>query len=215
MAEGDDSYFVLSWAGESSVFDVGEPDELIYETRGEILAIGDSDNGRTLVGRFGLYYADIDRALNQGVHAFDVFDAYALTAEYYEHLYGENAPDFSDRVMKLVHDEVWGSNVLILDRVELLPQYRGRGLGLDVKRHMMKRFGAGAALVALKAFPLQLEVTPSSTDEKRWRANLGLGQFIQSGTAGTKKLVEYYGRVGFQRIGRTPYMVRTATTAVE
>jgi GNAT superfamily N-acetyltransferase len=202
-------YIVLSWTGESGLCDYREPGDLIYETRGDIANIDDDDDSRSLIGRFGVYYMDVDRAINEGCSVFDLFDAYSQTAEYYRALFGRDAPDFSSRVRKLVDDEIWGSNVLILDRLELLPEYRGKGLGLNLMRHLIKRFGYGAAIVAIKPFPLQFEFAPNCEGEKEWRSKLRLDAFTKSHRAGTTKLVDYYGRLGFRRVGRSPFMVLT------
>src|SRR5687768_5970786 len=40
-------------------------------------------------------------------------------------------------------------NLLILDRVEILPKYRGGGVGLLVLTALIERFGAGAGVVGM------------------------------------------------------------------
>ena len=73
---------------------------------------------------------------------------------------------------------------------------------------IMRRFSAGAALVAIKPFPLQFEPASSSDDEKKWRTDLGLAELPKGKRIATKKLSDYYSRLGFLRLGRTPFMVR-------
>jgi len=98
--------------------------------------------------------------------------------------------------------------VLILDRLEILPKFRGKCAGLAVMAEMIRRFSPGAALVAIKPFPLQFEPAPSSDDEKKWRRDLGLAELPEGKRIATKKLFDYYSRLGFLRLGRTPFMVR-------
>ena len=64
---------------------------------------------------------------------------------------------FSRRLHNLLGNEIENFNFLILDRVELLPKYRGDGVGLLVLRSLIERFGAEAGVVGMKPFPLQLE----------------------------------------------------------
>lgn len=213
MTEERDPFIVMSWIAESCVFESGEPDDFMYETSGDLLS-ADDDDGRSLVGRFRIYYVDVERAINEGMPVLDVFDTHFHTVGYYEALFGEDSPEFSDRVRKLLKDDVFGSNVLILDRLEILPQYRGRALGLRVMQHMMKRFGAGTAVVAIKPFPLQFETETSSEDERKWRTKLRLAQLPNNKLVATKKLSDYYGKLGFLRISRTPYMVRATAWAI-
>ena len=206
-SEESDQYLALRWSVESSVLDSTEPDHFVYESRGDILTIDDYCDSRSLAGRFGLYYLDINRALSAGTQPFDVFDSSVQIFDYYYHLYDRNSSYFSGRVMKLLNYEVWDSNILILDRIELLPQFRGQGHGLKVLRHMIDRFGAGAALVTIKPFPLQFEAVRSDPDKDKWRSQLKLDELTKSKPIGTKKLFDYYRQLGFRRIGRSPYMV--------
>lgn len=213
MTEERDPFVVMSWTVESCVFESGEPDDFIYETSGDLLSV-DADDARSLVGKFRIYYVDVGRAVDEGMPVFDVFDSYSHTVGYYDAIFGAKSPDFSDRLMKLLNYDVVGSNVLILDRLEVLPQYRRRGVGLRIMRNMMKRFGGGAAVVAIKPFPLQFEVEPSNEDERKWRTELGLGQLPKNEPVATKKLRDYYGRLGFLRVSRTPFMVRATAWAM-
>ena len=57
--------------------------------------------------------------------------------------------------------------------------------------------------------PLQFEHESSNEDNKKWRTELKLAQLPKNERLATKKLSEYYGKLGFRRIARTSYMVRT------
>src|SRR6476661_2837200 len=46
-------------------------------------------------------------------------------------------------------------NLLLLERLEIDPPFRGRGIGLIVLSKLIKRWGKAAALVVMKPFPLQ------------------------------------------------------------
>lgn len=207
----DDRFIILSWSTESPIFEPAEPDELLYEASGNIHAL-DVNERRSLVGKFRTYYVDAERAINGHVSIFDVFDTYSHTVGYFEALFGRNFPEFSNRVTKLFDFDVFGNNVLILDRIELLPKYRGKGLGLKIMRHMMRRFGAGAGIVAIKPFPLQFEHEVSGED--KWRAKLRLAELPKNERLATKQLSGYYSKLGFRRIGRTPYMVANTSWVI-
>lgn len=132
-----------------------EPEDFMYEVCGKILCGTEEDEKDRVAGRFRLYYADFETALNHGVSAFEVLDAYQHTLEYAEAILGSNEAPFSARLQKLLGDEIWNFNLLILDRVEILPKYRGGGIGLLVLTSLIERFGAGAGVVGMKPFPLQ------------------------------------------------------------
>lgn len=197
---------VMNWMSDSFVGCTGEPDDLIYETSGDLVSIDDEDK-RELVGKFRLFYVDVERADDEGIAIWAVLDAHsAATAEYYEPLF--DGEGFSDRILDLIDHEVAGRNVLILDRLEILPKYRGRKLGLEVMRHMIRRFSSGTGIVAIKPFPLQGEVIPTSEETKKWRADLALDQLPTDQIVATTKLREYYSQIGFVSLDATPFMVR-------
>lgn len=199
---------VMTWSNESFVGDDGEPDDLIYEMSGDLVNIDDEDK-RELVGKFRLFYVDVERADNEGIAIRDVLDAHsATTAEYYEALFDPDEEGFNDRILDLIDDEVAGCNVLILDRLEILPKYRGRKLGLEVMRHMIRRFSSGTGIVSIKPFPLQGEVAATSEETKKWRADLALDQLPTDQVVATRKLREYYSQIGFVSLDATPFMVR-------
>jgi hypothetical protein len=208
MTEERNPFIVMSWSSESDLLKSGDPDDFIYETSGDLFSVDDND-GRELVSKFRFYYVDVERAIHEGMPLFDVFDAHSHIVEYYDAVSGSNAPDFSDRLIKLLNHDVLGSNVLILDRLEIPPQYRGSKLGLRTMGHMIRRFAAGAAVVAIKPLPLQLEVEPSGEDEQKWRTSF-LAQLPKDKRVAIaiKKLCDYYTKLGFLRISRTPFMIR-------
>ena len=76
---------------------------------------------------FRVYYADFDLAQNHNVSAFDALDAYQHTFDYGSSIDVDGAP-FSERLYKLLGDDIWNFN-LDPDRAELLPRYRGHRVG--------------------------------------------------------------------------------------
>ncbi len=207
MSEKGDLDIVMRWTTESYVSEYLESDDFIYETSGKLFSSDDNDE-RKLVGKFRTYYVDVERAIDEGEPIFEVLDAHSShLVEYFEPLFGSEAPDFSNHLLELLDHEVIGNNLLILDRLEILPQYRGKGLGLSVLRHMIARLSFGASLVALKPFPLQFETTSDTEAEKKWRAMLRLDQLPTDEDAATEKLCQYYKRLGFRRLSGTPMMV--------
>ena len=52
------------------------------------------------------------------------------------------------------------------DRLELLPEARGQGLGLKVLERLISKFGLGCRIAVMKSFPLQLEVKGSSKPDE-------------------------------------------------
>jgi hypothetical protein len=203
----DDMCIELSWGTSSLAEEFGEPDDVIYPYYGSIFGVDDED-ARTEIGKFRAQYLDIDRAVKEGEAIFDALDCHSSsTAEYFDALFGNNAPDFSNAVEIISEGAIDGFNLLILDRVEILPEFRGKLAGLKVLRHMMVRFSAGAGLIALKAFPLQFECEPSAESEKAWRTKLDLTGFEHDEELSKDKLQSYYERLGFKKLPGSAFMI--------
>lgn len=63
------------------------PDDFLYETHGTVVSLDESEQ-ETLVGRFRLYYADVDSAAAERFDAYEVLDSHSeATAEYLEFVY--------------------------------------------------------------------------------------------------------------------------------
>ena len=202
----EDPYVVLEWASSSSALPSGEPTDYVYEYRGDLVDVGESSE-RTLVGRFGFFYMDLDRATNNGMPWFDVFDTHASTISYYEAFYDVRTGHYSRRITNLLGCEPINSNALILDRLEILPKYRGKKLGLRVLRPMIERFSSGPGVVALKPFPLQLEGGGERNESDEWRKNLRLAEFSSNAKSSTRELMQYYATLGFEKLRGTAFMI--------
>lgn len=203
-----DPLILLRWESESSTFQYEDPDGFIYETAGDI-HVGDDVDELQLAGKFRIYYVDVDGAVDDGESMFEVLDAHSRAiVEYYDPLFSPESNSFNDRVLELVEHEVVGGNLLILDRLEVLPRYRGGGIGLEIMKHMIRRFSAGTGIIAIKPFPLQFEVSDSNGIEQGWRAELALEKLPRNEKAATGKLREYYGRVRFVPVPDSPIMIR-------
>ncbi|MBM7332680.1 hypothetical protein [Alloalcanivorax marinus] len=203
----DEMSLELSWESASLVEELGEPDRLIYPFFGDILGV-DDDDGRTLIGKFQAWYIDVSRAINEQESVFDVMDSLSVSiAEYFDPIFGENSPHFSDAVDDISDCVTDGYNLLILDRIEVLPQFRGRRIGLKVLRQMMVRFSPGAGVIALKAFPLQLEHESFDEDARAWRERLDLNSFVQDEEVSMAKLQDYYSTLGFKAIPNSDFMI--------
>jgi GNAT superfamily N-acetyltransferase len=103
-------------------------------------------------------------------------------------------------------------NLLIFDRVEVLPEYRGNDLALRYYNAAILRFGAGCSLAVLKPFPLQCESTCDEPASKAaWRQSLRLSDFSRDRRAATVALKRHYERCGFKPLRGSPLMLLELT----
>ncbi|MDQ0024336.1 GNAT superfamily N-acetyltransferase [Variovorax paradoxus] len=187
------------------VVDDREPSRYVKDIEGSVYV--HYENSKVKAGRFAVFVIDAEAAVNEQEDVFDCFDHSERTVDYFD-LYLPHL-DFKPKVVKLLTGgERWAPNILILDRLEILPRFRGRGVGLRTLRWLQFQFGTGCGIVAMKPFPLQFEGgKPSENAGKASFVKLGLDSFDNNFDRALGKLRAYYAKLGFVRVPGTPFMV--------
>ncbi|XYJ09450.1 hypothetical protein ACSUZJ_18955 [Telluria sp. B2] len=132
--------------------------------------------------------------MNAGASVFDIFDSTQEIYDYYVAIFDAATLDPSPELRHLFKDEVWPGNTLILDCLEILPEFRGYNLGLAVMRRLIDRSGAGAAVVAMKPFPLQHEYARAEEKVLEWQLKMKFDHLDQNLQRATAKLRRHYAR---------------------
>jgi GNAT superfamily N-acetyltransferase len=205
----NDYYFHLRFRGGEAELEDNDPSHYRYVTVGTVVGIDEAEQ-ETEVGHFRLSYIDVCAAMNARASVFDIFDLTQETFDYYSAIFNVETLGPSPELSDLFKGEVWPGNVLILDRLEILPRFRGHNLGLVVMRRMIERFGAGAAVVAIKPFPLQHTYTPDEEEEHEWQLKMKLDNLDKNLRRATAKLRRHYAKLGFKSMKGTEFMFRDA-----
>jgi hypothetical protein len=158
--------------GESEVHEDVDEGELFVH-------VDDDVDEPHLAGHARLFILNADAAENGEENApslFELLDIRSETAPYLPLLHSTEAYNFSPAVCSIVgEDMVHSRNMLILDRLEILPAFRGQQLGLRYLRIAIQRFGLGCRIVAIKPFPLQFEPEPTHRgSDLEWYARMDL-----------------------------------------
>ena len=121
-------YFIYDQDSERYI--VGEPEEYVRPISGYVeFVIGDDrDNAqdgkqerRTVAGRFDASYINVDNCLVAGVKLYGLMDTYsAEMAEVYETLFDPRTDELRTNVKELLGNVTF-RNILVIDRVEILP----------------------------------------------------------------------------------------------
>lgn len=189
-----------------------EPDQYVHRFSGEVLWMDDRDEDQT-IGWFDAAYVDVESAIDEGDDIPTVFDAAGQNElEYFEALYemtGDVRPDVLDQLYGK-HGGLWAPNLLILERLAILPAHRGKRVGLVALWGLMRILGLGAGIVVMKPFPLQHERMPTSERGKERRTALHLDEQPKNLRKSTAALRRYYKRLGFKTLRGTEFMIRDA-----
>lgn len=146
----DDPDYLRSWSCSLNVKgNIGQRSEepSSYVTEYEAAIIGDTD--RTVeVGALRYFIVDLLAAEDIGNDPFEVMDSYS--ADLAEFCRLVNSRGFVPKVAGLIGTRP--RPVLIIDKIEIAPEYRGHGLGLMALSIACDVAGIGCALAALIAF---------------------------------------------------------------
>jgi GNAT superfamily N-acetyltransferase len=96
-----------------------------------------------------------------------------------------------------------GSDLLVIEKVEVLPKYRGKGIGLKILRKTLETFKDGKAAAVLEAHPLRQasDYTPS------WSKKMQLEQWKGKTDSGIRKLRKHWGKLGFKQVRKTHFFL--------
>lgn len=175
-----------------------EPSYYVHEHAGTVVLIEvDEDIVETPIGKFSASYVNVAAAINAGYPLNYVFDATQTILDMHSALYkGWELSPAAQRAGRLYSATEW-TNVLYLDRLEIDEAWRGNRYGLAAMLGLMHHLQMGSGAVVLKAFPLDFE---------HGGANSGTGP--EAFRKAQQRLMRYYKQVGFQRVGRSDYMIR-------
>ncbi|MEO6232109.1 MAG: hypothetical protein ABJB11_23740 [Ferruginibacter sp.] len=142
----------------------------------------------------------LGQAGENGYPGAAVFDADALVMEIGEAIYDFEKDDFSEATDE--HFDTTFMDLLIVSRLEILPQYRGNDIGKYAIKDLYNNFIGGCGLVALKCFPLQLESRILEIDPTtpKWNKNMQYDNLETDEEKSNYKLLAYYTSMGFKYI---------------
>jgi hypothetical protein len=136
-----------------SEYDHGGLHLAAYE--GDIHVLLDEDREQR-AGHARLFVLNADAAEQEGKSLFNLLDMRPETSAFIP-LLGDEDGELASAVLEVLGERATSSrNMLLLDRVEILPAFRGQELGIKYLRAAISRFGLGCRLAAACPFPLQL-----------------------------------------------------------
>jgi len=182
----------------------GEADQYIVHYWGQILDSADSEDAGAesadvIVGRVDLSRVHMGLVAEHGESVVEVFDAHSDDiVEFCEALFDVDTEELKDGIS----EQTSGSDLLLVESIEILPQYRGKALGLKVLRRLMEFLGGGCAVVAIKARPVRY-TDPADVD---WSRRMQPAMLEASPDEAPQRLREYFSRLGFERVEGTDIM---------
>jgi GNAT superfamily N-acetyltransferase len=175
--------------------DLDEVDQFIVHYWGQILdSANPEDAGEEsadiIVGRIEASRVYVALAVEHDENVADVFDSHSdEMLDFFEALFEADTDDLKEGIS----EQTSGPDVLLVESIEILPQYRGKGLGLKALRRTMEFLGGGCAATAIKALPVRYYA--SSEDD--WGKRMQPDRFEPDRDQAAAKLRDYWAQLGF------------------
>ena len=166
----------------------------VYE--GDIIGMADDDSEQK-IGTLILYMVEAGRAMNESVSLFDVMDCLdGDSCDCFANLFDPATEQLKPEVEELISENratQW--DIMLIERLELVPEYRGHGLGKSVALRAIQKFGENCGVITCVPVPLQF-------------SGLGPSDKKPKGIASAQRRVrDFWKGVGFARIPRSDYYI--------
>jgi len=185
----------LSFSVERSLVAYVEPDDYVLTVHGSICT-----DDATEIGRLLGYIIRVNRAINDEQDLFEACDAHSQTAtDYYEALFDHKTGDFKESIEEQLSIMCVG-NILILDRIEVLPAYRKHGVGLAAGCCFIDTCSNDVDDLAVGLpHPLQFS-TEGRRSDAEWDMKMNYQDLPRDRKKATEKLQAYWSKLGMQRL---------------
>ena len=158
---------------------------------------------RTLIGKAELSLVLLTLMMNHRIAYYSVFENTQFLNELGATVFDYERNDFRESLLSETGAD--SNNLLVIDRLELLPNWRKKSIGKKVIKDIIWRFSGCFGLVMLKAFPLQQEYQYADDQKSPWEKEMQMTDFSQDEEFSNYKVFAYYQSLGFEQFENTDY----------
>ena len=187
-------------------------DEYVLEIHGDITyrqIDPDIEENPQHIGHIKVRLIQMGRMINDGANIFELYDSFD---QYFHDIYGElfdvKNDEFTETLQRQFKELSDGTDVLLIDDVELLPPYRGKRFGLAAVHRTIDVFGPWNCLVVIALYPPQF---CEYRDNTEWKKKMQVDSFVKDEEAARTRLEQYWCLLGFERIWDSRYICALCT----
>jgi GNAT superfamily N-acetyltransferase len=175
-----------------------EPEDYVTEIYLDIRLLNSHGNPAAKIGQGRLNLLHFSLAMDKGYPLDYVMDASASILEMAEQLFDiSEGIDCWDKIEAYYdYEPPLQYDVCFLERLEILPAYRKKGIGKLVIGNIIEKFYASCGLVVAKAYPLQYE-SDNFLGNPDWQASMEYPKMETDYEKARYQLFDYYQKLGF------------------
>lgn len=196
------TFFDLAIATGTTLRTDGDPDVWVSEYTA-VISGEDDDGVVSEVGHIRAQRVHVEIAARHGASLFDVCDCHGQELhDLHALLFTPNGYDFRDALHRRF--DILHADLFVLDYVVLDPKWRGLRVGLLAVRRLLDVLAGGCGLAVAHVAPLRRDAHKQLGVPASW---LPAHETRAAADAATVKLRKHFRRMGFERLGRTPFYV--------
>jgi GNAT superfamily N-acetyltransferase len=134
----------------------GDPSDFITVYHGDIIGMMDDDSERE-IGKVVVYLVERGRVLNEEISLFEVMDCLdGDSCDCFANLFDQESEQLKPAVERLLSENrAFQNDMMLIERLELKPEYRGQGLGKEIASRVIQKFGENCSVITCVPVPLQ------------------------------------------------------------
>jgi GNAT superfamily N-acetyltransferase len=174
-----------------------EPSRVVRRIEGTVYRYAGEFDVEEQIGSLCCFLVQPGLAEEKDVSLFDAMDSISdEAAECYESVFDPGSDGWNTDIEDLYSGGPIGSDLLFIDRIELDPKYRGKGIGRVVVREAIETFGLQCGLVVCKPFPLEY----SGWTEQLSAAEQGKPEVERDKADALERVRKFWTKCGFVRL---------------
>jgi GNAT superfamily N-acetyltransferase len=153
-------------------------------------------------GRLTLRFIDVELAHQEELSLYELFSTDKDLLVVGENVFDLANEEFRPEILDFLQHGVVFMNILMIDKLEVLPDHRGKGLGKLIIKDIKNRFSNSCGLIALKINSFQHgSYLTFTVDEQEWEKRMDFKSLDTDEEKSFYKLAAYFKMLGFQSIG--------------
>ena len=176
-----------------------EGNRYVQDIRVSIIKTDEFGNNPIVIGKGNIKLLLLEQAMHDHYDIFEIFDMCEYTMRIGGMIYDfDNCEIKEDLQKKLFGDELMlNPNICIFERMTILPECRGLGIGAKFVKDRYNFFSSACGLIVMQPFPLQLEAVGPGGRRDEFERNMKFEEMEQNSRKATKSLKDYYKRIGY------------------
>lgn len=176
-----------------------EGERYIQDIAVEIIKTDEYGNNPVIIGKGNVKILLLSQAINDHYDIFEIFDTESYTMRIGEMIYDFDNYDIKEDLQRKLfgYEGMDNPNICIFERMMILPEYRGLGIGAKFVKDRFHYFSSACGLIVMQPFPLQLESSRALGRDNEFESKMGYDEMEHDSRKAMKSLKDYYKRIGY------------------